>query len=60
METFVEFDKERLVRFKKAYEACLMHHRQSFTFENNEFLCDYAKYVILYVEEHFKKGAQDA
>ena len=40
-----------LVRFKKAYQAC---QGDRFTFDGNEFLKAYAKYLIEYLETRLK------
>lgn len=42
------FDQAKVKLFKDAYAACKRAHRMSFTFEGNEFLVDYAKYMIEY------------
>ena len=43
----IEFTKEKLERFKKYYEAC---DKETFTFEGNEYVKGYAKYMIEHIE----------
>ncbi len=42
----VQWDRPMLKRFKKAYPAC---DGEVFTFDGNEFLKGYAKYLIEYL-----------
>ncbi len=42
----VQWDRPMLKRFKKAYQAC---DGEVFTFDGNEFLKGYAKYLIEYL-----------
>tara|TARA_R110001599_G_scaffold130748_1_gene306106 strand:- start:971 stop:1162 length:192 start_codon:yes stop_codon:yes gene_type:complete len=51
----VEFTEESLnstmfKQFKKAYEDASLEGKEQFTFEGNDVLVSYAKYVIQYVE----------
>lgn len=39
-----------LERFKTAYEAALKEEGDTFRFDGHEFLKDYAKYLIEYLE----------
>ena len=50
---FLKFDKIKLQDFKKAYENALQSNKQSFFFEEKEFILDYAKYCIEYLENKF-------
>lgn len=43
---YVMLDQQTFSKFKRAYNATLKAKRQSFIFEGNEVLVDYAKYVI--------------
>lgn len=54
MSEMLEFTPSKARRFKEVYQDTLEHHRQSFIFEGHEFLTDYAKYVIEYLESRFK------
>ena len=47
----VSFNAQTLKRFKKAYEACT---DETFEFEGNAYVKDYAKYVIEYLENKFR------
>ncbi len=49
----VNFDREKLVRFKKAYAAAVRTGNQQFTFEGREVVVGYAKYMIEYLEMQF-------
>lgn len=44
-------------RFKAAYEEAKVQGKETFTFDGNEFLLDYAKYMIEYMEMENKKYA---
>ena len=46
----VSFDRKKLKRFKKAYNEC---KGDVFTFEGGDYLKEYAKYVIQYLEMKF-------
>ena len=55
----VEFTKESLnstvfKQFKKAYEDASSKGKEQFTFEGNDVLVSYAKYLIQYVESNHK------
>jgi len=48
--TQITFTKESFKRFKKAYKDAIRNKATQFTFEQNEFIVGYAKYVIEYIE----------
>ena len=48
----VTFTRESLKKFKAVYET--VGEGEVFLFEGKEFLKEYAKYVIEYLEEQFK------
>ncbi len=50
----VTFDGEVLKRFKVAYDNAVASDSADFVFENNEFLTEYARYLIEYLEQKFK------
>lgn len=52
---FIEFDKPRFIRLKAHYQEALDYHEQSFIFDGEEFLTDYAKYVIQFLTDKFKE-----
>ena len=58
MTVMVEWNKPKLKRFKKAYQQELLTYvsgtERVFTFEGNEFVIDYAKYLIQYLEGMIK------
>ncbi len=47
----IAWDKEKLDRLKIAYDNS--NGLESFVFEGQEFLRDYAKYLIEYLEDQF-------
>lgn len=57
MTNTISFDKRKFKLFKKAYAHARELKRGSFVFDDNEFLTDYAKYVIEYLEPKFKEVA---
>jgi hypothetical protein len=48
------FTKEKLKAFKKAYETAKMKAQATFIFEGDEYIVNYAKYLIEYLEDKFK------
>lgn len=51
----VSFDKQKLWRLKIAYKNAVHSKEEVFTFDNQEYLVAYAKYLIEYLES--KLGA---
>lgn len=45
MET-IEYNKSKLKLLKKAYNEAVNQKKDSFTFQNQEYVTDYAKYLI--------------
>jgi hypothetical protein len=45
-----QWDRPTLDRLKKRYDEAVRDHEYKFTFEGDEFLTDYAKYLIEYLE----------
>ena len=54
----IEWDKEKLESFKKAYKVCERedgsYNCTSFTWSGHEFVPGYAKYLIEFLEEKLK------
>ncbi len=50
----MEFNKTNFTLFKKAYKIALKEDKETFIFEGKEFLTNYAKYVIEYLETQLK------
>jgi hypothetical protein len=48
------FDKEELSKLKKARGKAIEDGEESFTFNGELILVQYAKYLIEYLEKHFK------
>ena len=51
----VEWTPEKLKRFKKAWKKSGANGRDVFTFEGHEYVADYAKYLVEYLESHWGK-----
>lgn len=49
----VTFDGDVLKRFKTAYDNAVAADSVDFVFEGNEFLTEYARYLIEYLEKKF-------
>ena len=52
--TIQQFDKNTYSLFKKAYQEAESDGRYMFIFNNVEYLTQYAKYVLEYLEDKFK------
>lgn len=52
----IEWTKPKLERFRKAREKAVAAKKESFAFDHHVFLCDYAKYLIEYLDLVFKKS----
>ena len=53
--TLIEWNREKLERFKRVYRKSGAGGRQVFEFEGYEFVLDYAKYLIEYLETKLEK-----
>jgi len=53
MTTAISWTAPMLARFKRAYSKALNAKAGSFTFDGNEFVVGYAKYLIEYLEGRF-------
>jgi hypothetical protein len=42
-------------RFRKAYESAVKANKDSFTFDGNEFVTNYAKYLLEYLDMQMGK-----
>jgi len=51
----IMFDPPMLNRLKKAYDKATSESKDMFAFEGNDYITNYAKYLIEYLEERFKK-----
>lgn len=51
---YVTWSKEMLERFKIAYEKARTDRVKSFSFDGKDFLPEYAKYLIQYLEARLK------
>jgi len=50
----IDFNKAKLERFKKIYAKYAQDKDATFIFEGHEFLVNYAKYMIEYLESRLK------
>jgi len=48
----IVFDKEKKEKLIKAYKEALSNKQETFMFEGEATLTDYAKYLIEYLEAH--------
>lgn len=55
----ITFDRLKLSRLKKRYGIAREKKEESFRFEGSEFVTDYAKYLIEYLENKFGKNHQN-
>jgi hypothetical protein len=46
----IMFDKPKAQRLQKAYDAAVKAGADQFTFEGNEFVTNYAKYLLEYLK----------
>lgn len=51
----VTFTYPKAIRLKRAYQQALEHNRPQFTFEGHDYLCDYVRYLLEYLEAEFGK-----
>lgn len=49
----IQWNKPMLERFRKEYQRAVENNQEVFTFDGNEFLPDYAKYLIQYLDSQF-------
>ena len=54
----LSFDSKRTKRLRIAYEKATKDAKESFLFDGHEFLTDYAKYVLAYLEDRLLKQAR--
>ncbi|HEY6021358.1 MAG TPA: hypothetical protein VIY48_16075 [Candidatus Paceibacterota bacterium] len=50
----VTFDKPKRERLRKAYRAAIRKKQDKFTFDGNEYLACYAKYLLEYLDMKIK------
>ncbi len=55
MDKTVNFTTEKLRLFKNAYRVAKFNGDPVFIFEDNEYVLDYAKYLIEFLENELKK-----
>lgn len=57
----IEFNKDKFERLKKEHSKAVEEGRESFFLDGDEFLVDYAKYLIEYLGQQFEepKNEQD-
>lgn len=52
---FVNFTTSKFKLFRDAYEQALVNGQERFRFEGDEYVMDYAKYLIEYLSEKFEE-----
>lgn|GEM_PF-5369061 len=57
MTKIVRWSPEKLKDFKVSYAKALKEDKETFTFQGNEYRVDYAKYLIEYLDEYFRRDA---
>jgi hypothetical protein len=50
----IDFDRAKLVSLKRAYHRAKLEEKETFVFEGKDFLVDFAKYLIEYLEKQLK------
>lgn len=50
----IEFTEDNFVKFKEEYNKAVEREATSFSFEGNEFLVSYAKYLIEYLSSSYE------
>jgi predicted GTPase len=53
-ERMTTFDRPMVDRLRIAYETAKKEKADSFIFEGNEYLTDYARYLLEYLDRKFK------
>jgi hypothetical protein len=51
----IDFNKGKALEFKKAYEKAVESGKETFWFEDQEIVVDYAKYMLEYLSIEFGK-----
>jgi hypothetical protein len=54
MDNKVTYTEESIASLKKRYDEAVENDEKTFIFEGNEYLLDYAKYMIEYLEGVFR------
>lgn len=49
----IEYDRPKYLRLKRAYQLAVNSNQESFMFEGNEYVTNYAKYLIEYLESNY-------
>ncbi len=52
----ISFDKRKLKELKNLYNKAIKENKESFTYNGDEYLTSYAKYLIEYLETVFNKN----
>lgn len=47
----IEFTRPKMKRFQKAYDLAVKEGKETFTFDGHEWLTQYAKYVLEYLND---------
>lgn len=57
MTTEINWTRDMLSRFREAHAEAVRANQTEFVFDGNQFLTDYAKYLIEYLVGAFGEGA---
>lgn len=55
MSDSVAFDRRTLELFRAAYNRAVKNRHDEFTFQDQQFVVGYAKYLLLYLDNQFDK-----
>jgi hypothetical protein len=58
MTEYINFDKAKTERLRKAYKLAVKDQQEQFTFEGKEYLTKYAYYLLQYLDTQLKGGAK--
>jgi len=50
MDTYIEWTREKMLRFEAAYREALNARAHTFVFEGHTFLVTYARYLLEYLK----------
>jgi hypothetical protein len=48
------FNQDKFEQFQQAYEEAIIKQETQFTFNNQEYLVTYAKYLLDYLSTHYE------
>lgn len=57
-EHYMEFDQALLEKFRRAFSIAVKNKRKEFIFQDRTFLTDYARYMIIHMDNEFVRRAK--